>query len=87
MRERQTNLQEPQHELTQDVSTPWNSTNIVLQRLYEQRRVISDIMLNPRVAMKNGMALLSQDTEWEIIRDLSTVFSDLMEVTTYMCAE
>ena len=43
---RQKFLTVPEHELIQDVPTRWNATHLMLDRLNEQRRVITDILLN-----------------------------------------
>lgn len=59
----------------------------MLERLTEQRRVITDIMLNRSVTKKNDAALLVKESEWDIVSDVSTVLGALTEVTTYMCAE
>lgn len=87
MRKRQILLGEKQHALIQDVPTRWNSTQLMMERLVEQRRVITDIMLDSRVTKKNDSLLLLKDHEWDIISDLSGVLGVLTDVTTYMSGE
>lgn len=53
MRKRQQIFQLQQHELIQDVTTLWNSTKMMMERLVEQRRVISDIMLDQSVTKRS----------------------------------
>ena len=52
MRKRQKLLGELEHKLIQDVSMQWTSTQVMLPRLREQRRVLTDIMLNSKVTKK-----------------------------------
>jgi hypothetical protein len=47
-----------QHELIQDVVTRWNSTQLMMERLCEQQRVVSDIMLDPSLTKKDDMYML-----------------------------
>lgn len=56
----------------------------MLERLTEQRRVITDIMLDERVTKKNDKGLLPKE---DVICDLSTVLRDLTDVTTFMSTE
>ncbi|XP_053387152.1 E3 SUMO-protein ligase ZBED1-like [Mercenaria mercenaria] len=87
MRKRQVTLGAPEHELQQDVVTRWNSTYYMLQRVSEQRRVLTDIMLDTSITSKNDSALLLKDHEWDIISDLCDVLRILTDVTTYMCSD
>ena len=83
MRKRQKTLNVPEHELIQDVATRWNSTQMMLECLCEQRRVVTDILLDPSFTKKNDSALLLSNIEWDIISELSVVLKDLTKVTTY----
>lgn len=58
LRKRQQIFQLSQHELIQDVTTPWNSTQMMKERLVEQRRVISDIMLDQSVTKRSDAYML-----------------------------
>ena len=87
MRKRQELFELPTHELIQDVCTRWNSTQQMLERLCEQLRVISDIMLDCKLTKKTDTFLLPSDTEWATISDLSNVLKDLTDVTTFMSGQ
>ena len=84
---RQKMLNVPEHQLIQDVPTRWNSTQLMLQRLFEQRRVINDLMLDTSFTKKNDASLLLSNQEWETVNDLSTTLEPLTAVTTYMSKE
>ena len=61
MRKRQKLSELPQHELIQDVVTRWNSTQLMMERLCEQQRVVSDIMLDPSLTKKDDMYMLLKE--------------------------
>jgi len=86
-RRRQPLLNVPQHELVQDESTRWNSTQAMMERLYEQRRVIMDIMLDENVTKKADTGMLLKDEEWDTICDLSVLLKNFADTTTYLCEE
>ena len=87
MGKRQKMLNVPEHQLIQDVPTRWNSTQLMLQRLFEQRRVINDLMLDTSFTKKNDASLLLSNQEWETVNDLSTTLEPLTAVTTYTSKE
>jgi hypothetical protein len=87
MRKRQKLFELPQHELIQDVVIRWNSTQLMMERLCEQRSVISDIMLDPSLTKKEDMYMLLKENEWETMAEISKVLQQLTKVTTYMSTE
>ena len=87
LEKRQVLLKVPKHKLISDVSTRWNSTYLMLDRLCEQRRVVNDVMLDPRITSKEN-ALLNLDTsEWELASDLCVVLKDFTDTTEFMSTE
>ncbi|CAC5423230.1 unnamed protein product [Mytilus coruscus] len=50
-----TTLNAEMRKLIQDVTTRWNSTQLMLKRLVEQRRVLNDIMVDPSCTKKQDM--------------------------------
>jgi hypothetical protein len=87
LRSRRVVMQLPDHDLIQDVPTRWNSSQMMLQRLVEQRRVVTDILLNPRLTGKRDRGLLLTDAEWEIAGDVASALQDLTEATNNMCSD
>ena len=57
----------------------------MLQRLVEQRLVVTDVMINPRLTKKNDRELLLTDSEWEIASDIADALRDLTVATEFLC--
>lgn len=87
MHKRQKLLGEPEHVLIQDVPTRWNSTYEMMDRLVEQCRVLSDIMLDPKMTKKSDCVKLLKDNEWDVVTDLTQVLGVFADETSYMCSE
>ncbi|XP_053382048.1 E3 SUMO-protein ligase ZBED1-like [Mercenaria mercenaria] len=87
MRERQKAMGVPEHTLVQDVVTRWNSTYQMMTRLVEQRRVVSDILLDPKLSKKEDSVLNLKEYEWDLIGELSDILRPLADTTEYMCTE
>ena len=65
MRKHQKLFEMPEHELIQDACTRWNSTQLMLERMCEQRRVVTDIMIDTKVTKKSDSHLQLTEKEWE----------------------
>jgi hypothetical protein len=55
----------------------------MMERLCEQRHVVSDIMLDPSLTKKDDMYMLLKENEWETMAEISKVLQQLTKVTTY----
>lgn len=74
----QKELKLPEHKLVQDVTTRWNSTFYMINRLIEQKRAISlYITDNPSTANLQQLT----ERQWEILRECITLLKPFEEVT------
>lgn len=64
----------PCHKMVQDMPTRWNSSYLMLERLYEQRRAISAI------APEINLTILSNN-EWNILGSLVSLLKPFEELT------
>ncbi|XP_052267568.1 E3 SUMO-protein ligase ZBED1-like [Dreissena polymorpha] len=84
---RQKTMNVPQHTLTQDVPTRWNSTYLMMEHLVEQQRVLTDIMLDPKLTKKQDATLNLRESDWAIIKELCVILKPLADTTAYMSTE
>ena len=87
MGRRQKSMGVKEHALIQDVPTRWNSTYDMMARLSEQRRVITDLLLDPKFTKKGDSALNLLDRVWDLLSELCDVLYVFSDVTSYMCTE
>ncbi|XP_045158580.2 E3 SUMO-protein ligase ZBED1-like [Mercenaria mercenaria] len=59
----------------------------MMTRLVEQRRVVSDILLDPKLSKKEDSVLNLKEYEWDLIGELSDILRPLADTTEYMCTE
>lgn len=64
----------PQHELVQDVSTRWNSTYYMLERLLQQKRAISVYLTDCHIANLTA-------AQWELLEHLLKLLQPFEEIT------
>ncbi|KAM9324431.1 LOW QUALITY PROTEIN: uncharacterized protein PAF06_000468 [Gastrophryne carolinensis] len=72
----------PQHSLICDVSTRWNSTLHMLDRLYEQRKAITDFLM---IQADRGTPLCNFNVnQWQLIRDTCRLLRPFEEATLFV---
>lgn len=84
---RQKQPEQPEHLLIQDEPTRWNSTYKMMDRLVEECRVLTKIMLDPKITKTSDIVKFLKDNEWDLVTDLTQVFGVFAFFTTYMCSE
>ena len=74
MKKLQESLNAPTHQLVQDVTTRWNSTYLMLERLYEQRKVVT------AYAAEHDIPTLAA-YQWTLIENILRVLKPFFEMT------
>ena len=87
LREKQAQLNVPDHQLVQDVSTRWNSTYYMLERLAEQRVAIYAVIHDPSFTKPEHLYLDLKDTQWELLSRVVTVLKPLQITTTVLSSD
>ena len=75
------------HNLIQDVSTQWNSTFYMVERLVEQRWPITAVLSDHTVTKPGDRYLDLKSEQWEILSALKEVLHPLQVATTYFSQE
>ena len=87
LREKQVQLDVPQHHLIQDVATRWNSTFFMLDRLAEQRVAIYAVIHDHAITKPQHRHLDLKDDQWELLSQLVTVLKPLQMATTVFSSD
>ena len=85
LKERQQQRSIPQHRLIQDVSTRWNSTYFILERLHEQCWAIYAVLHDEQETQSQYKHLYLTEEQWKLIEQLVTVLKPLQVATTALC--
>ena len=75
------------HQLIQDVSTRWNSTYYMIDRLIEQRWPITAVFSDHTVTNGSDRYLDMKSEQWDTLTALKGVLHPLQVATTYFSAE
>ncbi|KAH3849549.1 hypothetical protein DPMN_091954 [Dreissena polymorpha] len=59
----------------------------MMESLVEQQRVLTDIMLDPKLTKKQDAALNLRESDWDIIKELCVILKPLADTTAYMSTE
>ncbi|CAM4503155.1 unnamed protein product [Leuciscus chuanchicus] len=88
LRKRQEQLGIRPNKLQTDCAVRWNSTYIMIQRLFEQRIAVQSVLADETVtkpAIQKSLALRA--SHWEMLEQLIPVLQPLAKATEIMCAE
>ena len=76
-----------EHKLIQDVSTRWNSTHSMLERLVEQRWPVTAVLSDPIVTKKGDRTLDLTSDQWNLAQDTAEVLGPLITLTELLSRE
>lgn len=85
LKKKQDHLNVEKHQLVQDVSTRWNSTFFMYERLMEQRWAIHATFLDEKGTQNQYKYLVPSDAQWELMGQMVTVLKPLQIATTALC--
>ena len=74
------------HQLVMEVSTRWNSTLYMIDRLIEQRWPVSVVLMEKAADSRKATASLS-DTQWEVLSNLKSLLKPFEVATTFLSGE
>ena len=87
LKDKQKNLNYRNHTLIQDVSTRWNLSYFMLERLVEQRWAIYGVLHNDTVSKPDHKKLDLKEEQWELSLKLLAVLKPLQVATTALCSK
>ena len=87
LKEKQEQLNIKQHHLIQDVSTRWNSTFFMIDRLVEQRVAIYAVLHDATVSKDQYQHLDLKEDQWVLLEQLTKVLEPLQMATTVFSYE
>ena len=82
LKEKQVQLNIKQHHLIQDVSTRWNSTFFMIDRLVEQQVAIYAVLHDAAVSKDQYQHLDLKEDQWVLLQQLTKVLEPLQMATT-----
>ena len=85
LKQKQQQMNVPEHRLIQDVSTRWNSTYLMYERLLEQRWAIYAVMHDEQVTSSDQRYLYLKEDHWNLLQQMVTALKPLQVATTALC--
>uniref|UniRef100_A0A1X7VEZ3 Uncharacterized protein n=1 Tax=Amphimedon queenslandica TaxID=400682 RepID=A0A1X7VEZ3_AMPQE len=79
---RQFQLEVPQHHLVQDISTRWNSSYFILERLAQQKVATYAVFHDPAIIKPGHCHLDLNDTQWDFLSQIVVVLKPFQIATT-----
>jgi len=87
LKEKQKQMGTPEHKLVQDVSTRWNSTFYMVNRLIEQRWPVTATLSDPSLTHKGKHYLDLKPDQWSLLEELSTALKPFECATVFMSGQ
>ena len=76
-------MQAEPHQLTQDVTTRWDSTYFLIERLLEKRWPITAVFSDSSVTKSGDHSLDLKTEQWNLLTELKPVLQVLQVATTF----
>ncbi|XP_070409459.1 E3 SUMO-protein ligase ZBED1-like [Nothobranchius furzeri] len=88
LKQRQEQLGVKSNKLQTDCPVRWNSTFVMLQRLFEQRIAVQSVLADEAVTKSSVQkSLAMRASQWELVEQLIPVLQPLAKATEIMCGE
>ena len=87
LRKAQHQMSVPEHHLVMEVSTRWNSTLYMVERLLEQRWPVSVVLLDKKNDVRNKSPVVLSDQQWQVLSNFRILLKPLEAATTYLSGE
>ncbi|XP_049333290.1 E3 SUMO-protein ligase ZBED1-like [Astyanax mexicanus] len=87
LKAKQKQMGTPEHKLVQDISTRWNSTYYMMNRLLEQRWPLTATLSDPAVTQRGKHFLDLKSDQWTLIEELEKALQAFECATVYLSGE
>ena len=85
LKQKQKQTDVPEHYLIQDVTTRWNSTYQMFERLEEQRWAVYAVLFDDTVSSTGYKHLYLKDDQWVMMGQMVKILKALQVATTELC--
>uniref|UniRef100_A0A8C1N977 HAT C-terminal dimerisation domain-containing protein n=1 Tax=Cyprinus carpio TaxID=7962 RepID=A0A8C1N977_CYPCA len=87
LKDKQKQMGTPEHKLVQDVSTRWNSTFYMINRLIEQRWPVTATLSDPSLTHRDKRYLDLKPDQWSLLEELCTALKSFECATVFMSGQ
>ncbi|XP_057208474.1 E3 SUMO-protein ligase ZBED1-like [Triplophysa rosa] len=87
LKEKQHQMNTPEHKLIQDVSTRWNSTYFMVERLLEQRWPITATLSDPEVTPRGKHYFDLKPDQWSLLEELTQGLQPFQCATEFLSGQ
>ena len=87
LKKRQVQMNLPEKKLKQDISTRWNSTFYMIQRLLEARWPVVAVLSDESVTKRSDRFLDLRSEQWDLLQELSKVLEPIEIATVFLSYE